>query len=133
MLLNAYIKNCVNRKSTATEQVAIKGKPKSGRIWKSQKTRFSSIIKTKGIKCPFEKNKKLREQLARVKEASRAIRAAKQEETELKKQRRRENIKRQEENSKKSEVVQVITNTQKLKKMKKKQLRYIKKKDTNSI
>lgn len=67
----------------------------------------------------------------RVKQASRDLIAAKQEEKERKKQRRKENLKRQIENQRKSEVVQVISNTVKLKKMKKKQLRHIEKRDTN--
>ncbi|KAF2900551.1 hypothetical protein ILUMI_05622 [Ignelater luminosus] len=110
-----------------------KGKPKSGRIWKSSKTKFSSVIKTRGIRNSFEKKQALQKELKRVKEASRAIIAAKQEEKELQKQRRRENLQRQEENRKKSEIVQVIKNPNKLKRMKKKQLRYIEKRDTNEI
>lgn len=116
-----------------TAQIIPKGKPKSGRVWKSEKTKFSSIIKTRGLKNSFEKKKALREELKRVKEASRAIMAEKQKEKELKKERRRENLKRQEENRKKSEIVQVITNTSKIKKMKRKQLRYIEKRDTNPV
>lgn len=108
----------------------IRGKPKSGRFWKNEKKKFSSIIKTRGIRNSFEKKQALRAELKRIKEASKAIIAAKEEEKEQKKQRRRENLKRQEENQKKSEVVQVITNTSKIKKMKKKQLRYIEKRDT---
>lgn len=114
-------------------QVVPRGKPKSGRVWKTPKKRFSSIIKTKGIKSSLEKQKALKEELNRAKEASRAIKAEIEKEKELKKERRRQNLKRQEENKKKSEIVQVITNTSKIKRMKKKQLRYIEKRDTNQV
>lgn len=110
-----------------------RGKPKSGKFWKKEKTKFSSIIKTRGIRSSFEKKQALREKLKHIKEASDAIKATRLEEKELKKQRRRENIKRQEENRKKSEVVQVITNTKKLKKIKKKHLRTIEKRDTTVV
>lgn len=110
-----------------------RGKPKSGRVWKTPKTRFSSIIKTKGIRTSLEKRKAVKEELNRVREASKAILAEKEKEKELQKERRRQNLKRQEENSKKAEVVQVITNTAKIKRMKRKQLRYIEKRDTNQV
>lgn len=71
--------------------------------------RFSSIIKTRGIRLSFAKKQKLREDLKRVKEISRTIKAQKQAEKEAKKQRRRENLKRAEENRKKSEIVQVVS------------------------
>lgn len=118
------------KKTKSLEEQIPKGKPKSGRIWKEQKTRFSSVIKTRGIRRSFEKKQKLREDLKRVKEISKAIRDQKVAEKEAKKQRRIENLKRAEENRKKGEVVQVITNTAKLKKLKKKQVRMIEKRDT---
>lgn len=71
--------------------------------------RFSSIIKTRGIRLSLAKKQKLREDIKRVKEMSRAIKTQKQEDKEAKKQRRRENLKRAEENRKKSEVVQVVS------------------------
>lgn len=71
--------------------------------------RFSSIIKTRGTRSSFAKKQKLREDLKRVKEMSRAIKEEKAAEKEAKKQRRRENLKRAEENSRKSEVVQVVS------------------------
>lgn len=71
--------------------------------------RFSSIIKTRGIRLSLAKKQKLREDLKRVKEISREIKAKKQAEKEAKKQRRRENLKRADENRKKSEIVQVVS------------------------
>lgn len=71
--------------------------------------RFSSIIKTRGLRLSLAKKQKLREDLKRVKEISRAIKAEKQAQKEAKKERRRENLKRAEENRKKSEIVQVVS------------------------
>ncbi|XP_076230861.1 coiled-coil domain-containing protein 86 [Calliopsis andreniformis] len=122
-----------NKKEKSFEQQIPKGKPKSGRIWKEQKKRFSSIVKTRGIHSSFEKKQKLKEDLKRVKEMSKAIKEQKQAEKEAKKQRRIANLKRAEENRKKSEIVQVITNTAKLKKIKKKHLRMIEKRDTLNL
>lgn len=110
-----------------------RGKPKSGRIWKSVKSKFSSNIKSRGLKSSFASKEKLRKDLQAMKELSRSIKAEKEEELRKKKERRRENLKRQEENRKKSEIVQVITNTSKIKKMKKKHLRQIEKRDTTNM
>ncbi|XP_058805942.1 coiled-coil domain-containing protein 86 [Phymastichus coffea] len=112
------------------QKVIPRGRPKSGRIWKEPKQKFSSIVKTKGIRLSFEKKQKLREELKKVKELSREIKAQKEAEKQAKKERRRENLKRTEEKQKKSEVIQVIKNTAKIKRMKKKQLRMIEKRDT---
>ncbi|KAK0167435.1 hypothetical protein PV327_004834 [Microctonus hyperodae] len=113
-----------------TKQIIQRGKPKSGRVWKEPKKRFSSIIKTKGLRLSLEKKKKLRETVKNNQAQSRAIFEQKKADKEAKKQRRIENLKRAEENRKKSEVVQVIKNTAKIKRMKKKQLRMIEKRDT---
>ncbi|XP_008555682.1 coiled-coil domain-containing protein 86 [Microplitis demolitor] len=96
----------------------------------AQKKRFSSLIKTRGLRISFEKKQKLREELKRVKEQSRALKDKFKAEKEAKKQRRIENLKRAQENAKKNEIVQVIKNTAKIKRMKKKQLRMIEKRDT---
>ncbi|XP_023014811.1 coiled-coil domain-containing protein 86 [Leptinotarsa decemlineata] len=123
-----------NTKEGNNAQMSIpKGKPKSGRIWKGEKKKFSTIIKTRSVHDSFERKEKLRQKLKHVKELSNAIKSAKADEKEKKKERRRANLKRQEENRKKSEVVQVITNTRKLKKIKKKHLRTIEMRDTTVV
>ncbi|KAI4493146.1 hypothetical protein M0802_009563 [Mischocyttarus mexicanus] len=123
--------NVNDKKKISFEQEIPKGKPKSGRVWKEPRKKFSSIVKSRGIKLSLEKKQRLKENMQRGKDMSKAIKERKQAEKEAKKQRRIENLKRAEENRKKGEVVQIIKNTAKIKRMKKKQLRFIEKRDTN--
>ncbi|XP_071448858.1 coiled-coil domain-containing protein 86 [Hetaerina americana] len=110
-----------------------KGLPKSGKFWKTSRKKASSLVKSRGIRDSWEKKEKIRQDLKRVKEKSRALKQQRIDDKEAKKERRRENLKRQEENRKKSEIVQVIKNPNKIKRMKKKQLRMIEKRDTTTV
>jgi len=87
----------------------------------------------KGKRDSFQKKQLLREELKKVKELSQHLREEKKAEIDEKRLRTALNKKRKEENAKKSEIVQVIKNTAKLKRMKKKQLRKIEKRDTATI
>lgn len=130
--INKKSKKIKTKKEKSLEEQIPKGKPKSGRIWKEQKkrfvkkknkiysvmlslfciifiNRFSSIVKTRGIRLSFDKKQKLKEDLKHVKEMSREIKAKKQAEKEAKKERRRANLKRAAENQRKSEIVQVVS------------------------
>ncbi|CAH1641237.1 unnamed protein product [Spodoptera littoralis] len=109
----------------------IRGIPKSGKFWKSKKEKFSKINKTKGLRNSFEKKQALRAQIQRTKEQSKQLLEEFKQKQLERKERRRQNIERAAENKRKSEIVQVITNTAKLKRMRKKQLRFIEKRDTN--
>jgi hypothetical protein len=70
--------------------------------------RFSSVIKTPGIRRSKEKKDALRLELKRVKEHSQALVGERKREKEAKRHRREANLKRQEENRLKSEIVQVV-------------------------
>ncbi|XP_069672389.1 coiled-coil domain-containing protein 86 [Periplaneta americana] len=109
------------------------GRPKSGRVWKEKRKRFSSIVKTPGLRLSKEKKDLLRQELKNVKEHARALMEERKKEKEERRLRRQENLKRQEENKRKSEIVQVIKNTAKIKRMKKKHLRQIEKRDTTVV
>ncbi|GFY51051.1 coiled-coil domain-containing protein 86 [Trichonephila inaurata madagascariensis] len=116
---------------TDAQIIPIKGKPKSGRVWKCDKSKFSSMCQVKPLKLKWARKQELRQErkdlLSHVKE----IKERKEREEELRKQKRRERLERKRENEIKSEVVQVIRNTAKLKRMRKKDLKMIRKRDTN--
>ena len=68
-----------------------------------------------------------------IKELSRTIKDEKKLENEEKRLRREDNKKRREENERKTEIVQIIKNPAKLKRMRKKQLRQIEKRDLSLV
>lgn len=94
--------------------------------------RFSNIKKTIYRRTP-QKKEELRHELKHIKALSKSIKEDKKAENEEKRMRREVNAKRKLENERKSEVVQVIKNPAKLKRMKKKALRKIEKRDLSTI
>ncbi|XP_055779858.1 coiled-coil domain-containing protein 86-like [Salvelinus fontinalis] len=107
------------------------GKPKSGRVWKDRnKQRFSAVVRDKQLCSSWEKKMEAKREKELVKKYSLQLKEDKAREKEEKRKRHEENLKRRAENERKGEVVQVIRNTAKIKRMKKKQLRKIEKRDT---
>lgn len=104
-----------------------KGKPKSGRVWKSQKTRFSDKRLDKTLKTSWAKKMQIKAQKKSVQSFERQLKEERNNQLEEKRKRQEENKQRRLENERKSEVVQKIKNTAKIKRMKKKQLRQIEK------
>ncbi|KAJ6636232.1 Coiled-coil domain-containing protein 86 [Pseudolycoriella hygida] len=109
-----------------------RGKPKSNRPWKEVKQKFSKIKKSI-FRPTKDKKEDLRNELKHIKELSRTIKENRKQENEMKRQRREENARKKLENERKSEIVQVINNPAKLKRMKKKALRKIEKRDLANI
>ncbi|CAL1290521.1 unnamed protein product [Larinioides sclopetarius] len=111
----------------------IKGKPKSGRLWKSEKSRFRSMCQVKPLKSKWKKRLQERQERKDILAHQAELKEVKEQEKELRKQRRRQKLEQKRKNELKSEVVQVIKNTAKIKRMSKKKLRNIQKRDTNPV
>ncbi|XP_016949609.1 coiled-coil domain-containing protein 86 [Drosophila biarmipes] len=120
------------KKNVKPENSIPRGQPKSNRPWKTPKQKFSKIKKTIN-RLTFEKKMALRDELRYIKERSKEIKEKRKEDAIQKHQRRVENAERRLANERRSEVVQVIKNPAKLKRMKKKQMRMIQKRDTSQV
>ncbi|KAL1023562.1 hypothetical protein UPYG_G00042420 [Umbra pygmaea] len=131
-LPNKRRKKKINSESNEKKQRLIPlGKPKSGRVWKDRnKQRFSVLVRDKILCTSWEKKMEAKREKDLLKKYSQQLKEDKAREKEDKRKRREENLKRRAENERKAEVVQVIRNTSKIKRMKKKQLRNIEKRDT---
>ncbi|VDM63861.1 unnamed protein product [Angiostrongylus costaricensis] len=88
-------------------------------------------IRVKPLKSSWKKKMTDKEKLTRSKLLQQEIRDRQLKEKQERFERKKEQEKRRIENERKGEVVQVIRNTEKVRKAKKKQLRLIQKRDTN--
>ncbi|XP_073444392.1 coiled-coil domain-containing protein 86 [Dendrobates tinctorius] len=118
------------RGAPATAHKTPQGRPKSGRVWKENKKRFSNMVRDRPLCTSWEVKMKQRQEKKLLKSLAQQLKDEKQREKEEKKRRREENLRRRLENERKAEVVQVIRNSAKLKRARKKQLRSIEKRDT---
>ncbi|KAK6024396.1 hypothetical protein OSTOST_09793 [Ostertagia ostertagi] len=122
----------VNDAEDTKTTVEVKGMPKSGRWWKEARhARHSAVIKVKPLKSSWEKKMADKAKMKQAKLLQQEIRERQLKEKQEKIEHKKEQEKRRLENERKGEVVQVIKNTAKLRKAKKKQLRMIEKRDTN--
>ncbi|XP_049290638.1 coiled-coil domain-containing protein 86 [Anopheles funestus] len=118
--------------NNAAEVESIRGKPKSGRIWKTRKERFATIKRSLPGKTHAQQIA-YRNEIKQIKQLSNSIKETRRRENEEKRLRREENTRRRLENARKSEVVQIIKNPAKLKRMRKKQLRMVEKRDLSNL
>ncbi|KAI9352667.1 hypothetical protein BDR26DRAFT_849659 [Obelidium mucronatum] len=112
--------------STTKITKPIRGTAVSGRVWKTVQTKRNSSMKAKAIPRGWEKQLEARKQQEIVKrmqfEMKEEIRLAKEE----KRKEAEERKKRKEENEKRAEVMQMVS-AAKVKRMKKKQLKLLRK------
>lgn len=117
---------------SADDAEAIRGKPKSGRVWKSNKNRFATIKKSLRGKTSSQQLA-YRDEMKQIKQLSQSIKDTRRLENEKKRLRREENKRRRLDNERKNEIVQIIKNPAKLKRMRKKHLRMIEKRDVSKL
>jgi len=104
-------------------------KPKSGKFWKGERHQFRQIKRDRGQKISFEQRMKLKEDKMKNKELADYLLSKKAEKKEEERKRAEENKANRLENQKKSEQYQIIKNPAKIKRMKKKQLKMLEKRD----
>jgi len=104
-------------------------KPKSGRFWKGERGQFRQIKRDRGQRHTFEARLKMKEEKLRNREIAATLMQKKNQAKEELRMKIEENKARKLENEKKIEQYQVIKNPAKLKRMKKKQLRMLEKRD----
>jgi len=122
-----------NEGSSALVTEQSRGLCKSGRPWKPVKERFSSMVKVKPLRSSWKRKMQMKNEKHSLKEFQNQLNEARRQEKLEYRARVEAHKKQKEENARKSETVQVITNTRKLKRMKKKQLRKIEKRDTTGV
>uniref|UniRef100_A0A2M4C1I1 Coiled-coil domain-containing protein 86 n=1 Tax=Anopheles marajoara TaxID=58244 RepID=A0A2M4C1I1_9DIPT len=120
------------KKDAVASTETVRGRPKSGRIWKTQKERFAVVKKTIRRKTTDERLA-YRAEMKQIKELSQSLKDERKRQNEEKRLRREENKRRRLENERKAEIVQIINNPAKLKRMRKKQLRMIEKRDLANV
>ena len=104
-------------------------KPKSGRFWKGERSQFRQIKKDKGQRLTFEQRVKMKEEKQRNQELAEMLNQRKKQAKEEQRKRMEENKEKRLENERRTEQYQIIKNPAKLKRMKKKQLRMLEKRD----
>ncbi|XP_064113011.1 neurofilament heavy polypeptide-like [Macrobrachium nipponense] len=122
-----------NNNSLPAKAPDMRGMPASGRWWKEEKKRFNTIYKDQGVRSSWSEKMKRKQQMKDFLSVKNSIQEAKKMKKAELRERQRLNALRREENARKSEIVQVIKDSRKIKKMKRKQLRYIETRDTSMI
>jgi len=102
-----------------------RGKPKSGRSWKTPEQRCSSRIASKSVRTKWTVRKEQRQQEKEKKEILAEFQKEKDDERQKEKEKRQKRKRVREENIIKSSTYQVINDTLKIKRMSKKQKRSV--------
>ncbi|TPX51586.1 hypothetical protein SeMB42_g00125 [Synchytrium endobioticum] len=108
------------------KEETVRGRPVSGRAWKTVQTKRFSHQKDKSLRPGWEKQQLLRKERLVIKAIEAELKADKNAEKEAQKQLRKDRMKCKEEMERRAEVLQVVSAT-KIKHMSKKKLRGLRK------
>ncbi|CAL8080526.1 unnamed protein product [Calicophoron daubneyi] len=85
---------------------AVRGRPKSGRVWKSVKQqRYNSIKQDKGLRKKYKERRATEDEVRRVRELDKRIREARAARKQEKRLREEDRRQKKLENEKRSEIV----------------------------
>ncbi|KAI8823950.1 coiled-coil domain-containing protein 86 [Fimicolochytrium jonesii] len=112
--------------SVRSGAAGVRGKPVSGRVWKTTQTKRHTSMKPRMLRQGWGKQIEERKQHQVMKAIEKELKDEKAAERQKQKDAEKERLKRKEENEKKAEVVQKVS-AAKVKRMKKKQLRQLRK------
>jgi len=118
-----------SRNSLVAPKQIPRQKPKSGKFWKAERSAFRAIKKDKGQRLSFEQRLALKEEKVRNRDLAKTLLEQKNQKKEEMRKKIEENKAKKLENERKAEQFQVIKNPAKIKRMKKKQLRQLEKRD----
>jgi len=118
-----------SRNSLVAPKQIPRQKPKSGKFWKAERSAFRAIKKDKGQRLSFEQRLALKEEKVRNRDLAKTLLEQKNQKKEEVRKKIEENKAKKLENEKKAEQFQVVKNPAKIKRMKKKQLRQLEKRD----
>ncbi|XP_060679164.1 coiled-coil domain-containing protein 86 [Hemiscyllium ocellatum] len=100
---------------------------------RKQKCRFSDLLRDKPLRTSWEVKMAMKRERVAVRELAQRLHGDRVRAKEEKRLRREENERRRLVNQRRAEVVEVVTNPVKIKRLRKKQLRKIEKRDTLKI
>jgi len=128
-LITSLRQEMASRNSLVAPKQIPRQKPKSGKFWKEGRSAFRSLKKDKGQRLTFDQRLAMKEEKVRNRDLAKTLLEQKNLKKEEMRKKIEENKTKKLENERKAEQFQVIKNPAKIKRMKKKQLRQLEKRD----
>merc|ERR1712192_247334 len=128
-LISSLRQEMASRNSLVAPKQIPRQKPKSGKFWKEGRSAFRSLKKDKGQRLTFDQRLEIKYEKVRNRELAKTLLEQKNLKKEEMRKKIEENKTKKLENERKAEQFQVIKNPAKIKRMKKKQLRQLEKRD----
>merc|ERR1711934_889532 len=128
-LISSLRQEMATRKCLVAPKQIPRQKPKSGKFWKEERSAFRSLKKDKGQRLTFDQRLAMKEEKVRNRDLAKTLLEQKNLKKEEMRKKIEENKAKKLENERKAEQFQVIKNPAKIKRMKKKQLRQLEKRD----